>query len=173
MERTLAASVVTQIDRAVKMVEDAYIVQSFGADGSYSYVEDFHRWVDWKELVGAFLVESQISDDAYYLLFIDWRELQDFNLVIYPSNKSNPLIILHEIETIYGERFNLCWTYSPTRRDGRNPQRKILFQKIYHSSRAEIILPRSVDKVKGFLDEVFRLCDARIQADNLQEDKLD
>jgi len=128
-------------------------------------INGFHEWVDSKDLVAAFLVKNEMGM-AYYLLLIDWQERNNFYLVIYPQDKSGPLAEIHKTEEISGV-INLYWRYQPTKRDGKNQERKNYFNKYFLTTEVRIEIPNSEVDVESFLDEVFSLTNNRIKADEL------
>ena len=132
---------------------------------------NFHQWADGKDCVGAFRVASETSERN--LLLIQWsdKHLSRFHLVLFPANRSGPLLEVHEIR---GGHFN--WTHSPTRHDGRNSERKERFSVLAQrhnltlvDSRVAIPVPTGPDDVEPLLSTVFLLADVRTEADDLDQ----
>ena len=169
MERELAISVVTQIKDYIKSRQGKYKIETYAEEGSH--LKGFHWFVDERDQVGTYKIQQAATGETYYFVFPDFLFTGIFYLVIYPSNRANPLLCIHKVEEAGAGQFNLCWAYIPTRRDGKNLDRKRLFDKYYHGPNAEIKLPGCAEEVELFTDEIFRLCNARIQADNLMDSK--
>lgn len=128
-------------------------------------ISDFHQWADRKRHLGVFEVKRKQGKN-YFIAFIDWQEKQNYYIVIFPENVSGPIAELHAVDTI-GDRLNLCWSYSPTKRDGKNMERKNYFKKYFLDTEVQIALPLIPDDVEMFLDELFGLCENRLKADVL------
>ena len=167
MNRALAVTVASYVRDSISGLRGKYNIDSIASEGEE--LSGFHCFADDRDQVGSFKIE-RTDGKAYYFLFIDFRFLDDFYLVIYPKNKANPLLCMRKTKENENMPVKLCWKYVPARRDGKNFDRKNLFDKLYHNSTAEIDLPRNINEVEPFFDEVFRLCEARIAADNYRDD---
>lgn len=163
MARTIASCIQGSADP----LKGKYTIEIVAPEGEE--LRGFHYFVDEREQVGTFKIQQTATEKTCYFVLPDFLFSGSFYLVIYPNNRSNPLLCMHKVEEAVAGRFNLCWTYVPTRRDGRNFDRKNLFAKCYHSQRAELKIPQGLGEVENFLDEIFRLCEARICADNLKD----
>jgi putative restriction endonuclease len=126
------------------------------------YLSNFSFRKTNKENFGSFLVRHNNSNVAYWLLLIRWNENQGFYLIIYPENRSTPLVEIHKFEN-----GNLHWQYNPAKRDGNNAARVQYFQKYFYSSQVVISFPENTTEMEDFLQEIFELVDNRIKADNL------
>lgn len=167
LERKMARTIARYIQDAANSLKEKYSIEIVTPEGEE--LLGFHYFVDEREQVGTFKIRRTSTAESYYFVFPDFLFSGVFYLVIYPNNRSQPLLCMHKVEGTSAGRFILCWTYAPTRRDGKNLDRKNLFDKCYHSHSTEIAIPQEPNEVEKFLDEVFRLCKARICADRLQE----
>jgi 5-methylcytosine-specific restriction endonuclease McrA len=129
----------------------------------------FHPWADYKDIIGAFLVSDSFA--AYYFLFIDWRQNDNFYIVIYQKNKSKPILEIHKTDLFLG-RLHLNWSYNPTKRDGKNEERKACFKKYCYDDMVHITVPSNLNEMNYFLDEIFTLANNRIKADQLIENEM-
>lgn len=125
----------------------------------------FHQWVDYKEISGAYFVNSNKNENLY-LFLIDWREEDDYYIVLYPENKSGPIAELHTTLLLHDDLY-LKWKYKPMKRDGRNPERKLQFEKFMLTTDILLKLPQKEEDLKEFLDELFTLARNRVAADGL------
>lgn len=83
----------------------------------------FHQWADAVPCEGAFLFKNQAGRGLWVLL-IDWREQNNFYVVLYPESKAGPVAEIHKLIDEASTDAVLCWRYSPSKRDGRNEERK-------------------------------------------------
>ena len=129
----------------------------------------FHQWADGRDCVGAFHISSDTSE--LHLLFIQWspNHPSRFALIAYEANRSGILFQTHEIRDD-----RLSWAYQPTKRDGRNSERRARFDALaaqrglpFVESRVAIPVPRDPAGVEQFLSTVFLLADVRTKADDL------
>ncbi len=81
-------------------------------------LEGFHPWVEGRAVFGAWRVAAP-SGRSLELLLIDWAEKETGYLVVYPANRTGPILEAHRIEETR-RRSHLCWRYTPFKRDGRN-----------------------------------------------------
>lgn len=139
---------------------------SVSKEHSFRPLVGFHKWADGKPHVATFLVER---DDqlALYFVLVDFRENGEYYLVVYPRNRSNPHAEIWTIGKDPVGRGSLEWTYSPSKQDGRNPERVAHFQRSVGDSVLRISLPSGATDAPRFMKDVFDLVDARGRADNL------
>ena len=129
----------------------------------------FHQWADSRPCEGAFLVRAP-NNTSVWLVIVDWKRSSNFYVVLFPESKAGPIAELHEwIEE--DEELTLRWTYSPTKRDGKNQERKAYFQEAFLSTDVSISLPSTKRGVGDFLAELFTLAESRRKADDLDEDR--
>ena len=171
VEREMARTISSYIQGAADLLKGKYSIEIVAPEGEE--LQGLHNFVDGREQVGTFIIQQIVTEKTYYFVLPDFLFSGIFYLVIYPNNRSNPLLCMHKVEGTDAGRFNLCWTYVPTRRDGRNFDRKNLFAKGYRGQRTELQIPQNLCEVEIFLDEIFRLCEARICADNLCEHRAE
>jgi len=168
MLKELAFKISNYLDESFDNSSLAYTINRID-DGEP--IEGFHQWVDFKELVGAFLVTS-LNKQPFYILLIDWHEENNYYLVIYPNNKSGPIAELHKTEQKHGNT-DLCWSYQPVKRDGRNAERKAYFEKYFLTTEVRIKVPDAISDVQSFLDDIFDLTNNRLKADELASNPPD
>ena len=116
-------------------------------------LQGFHQWADGKPCLGSILVRDNQTQAKLWLLVIEWNPNHGYYLVIYPEDRSGPMIEIQR-ESSPG---SLAWSYSPTKQDGRNEKRKELFSAVYGGLEAKIDLPPSAEHVPDFLGDVFHL----------------
>jgi len=123
-------------------------------------IKGFHQWADHKTCKGAYLI-SDIYNVYYWFLLSEWKP-NKYYLIIFDKDKINPIVEIHKIvEGKNGE--TLEWTYKPTKKDGRNDERKKYFIKSYFSTTAFISFP-SLEDYSGFFDEIFSLIEVKQKA---------
>lgn len=125
----------------------------------------FHHWADGRACLGAFLVKP-VEGEALWALVIDWKSVQNYYIVLFPESRSGPIAELHETRG-KGAELTLHWTYSPTKRDGRNDARRQYFADSFHSTEVVISVPGSDRDTADFLTELFSLAASRLKADAL------
>lgn len=129
----------------------------------------FHQWADGRACLGAFFVK-RAARDALWVLIIDWRAEQNYYVVLFPESRSGPIAELHETRG-EGEEQTLHWTYSPTKRDGRNEARRQYFTDTFRSTEVEIAVPYRNEDTEAFFDELFSLAASRLKADVLSPER--
>lgn len=129
-------------------------------------LEGFHPWVEGRAVFGAWRVAAP-SGRSLELLLIDWAEKETGYLVVYPANRTGPILEAHRIEETR-RRSHLCWRYTPFKRDGRNAERTALYEREYGDRVTRTPLPRSTADVERFLRWVFETIERRSNADALR-----
>lgn len=137
----------------------------------------FHQWADSKELEGGFLIGNQNGSNIW-LLLINWKDVNDeFYVVLFPENKQRVIAEIHEVISEEKDRSLLKWRYRPSKRDGKNEERKAYFSKYFLnldlSLEVSISVPEKVDEVSGFLNELLSLSENREKADSLDKNTPD
>lgn len=132
-------------------------------------IYNFQQWANEKKCEGAFLITSQFGQ-SYWFVLIDWYDRGDYYLIIFPENRSGPLIEIHKTEVKIDFK-NLLWAYSPSKRDGRNALRKAYFSKFAPGGNVVISFPKEVSEMNSFFEDVFSLATIRLKSDNLEEDE--
>jgi len=131
----------------------------------------FHQWADSKEFEGGFLIGNQ-QESNVWLLLIKWNEGNEFYVVLFPENKQGPVAEIHEI--ISEEDGSLLkWRYKPSKRDGKNEERKEYFSKYFLGLEVFISIPEKIDEVGDFLSELLSLAENREKADILDRNTPD
>jgi 5-methylcytosine-specific restriction endonuclease McrA len=129
----------------------------------------FHHWADDRPCEGAFLFKNQ-SGSGLWVLLIDWREKDDFYVVLFPESKSGPIAEIHSLVESSGDAV-LHWRYSPSKRDGKNGERKAYFVESFLSDNVQISVPAISQGIDDFLEELFSLANCREKADRLDPDR--
>lgn len=130
----------------------------------------FHQWADGHQYEGAFLIEDE-SGHRLWILLIDWREQDNFYVVLFPESKIGPIAEIHKLISRAPNDLVLTWRYSPSKRDGRNEERKAYFVEAFLSKEVQISVPVRNEEVDDFIDELFSLADSRLKADELDPDR--
>ena len=125
----------------------------------------FHRWANSKEFEGGFLIENQNGSDIW-LLLIKWNEGNEFYVVLFPENKQGPMAEIHEVINEEDRSF-LKWRYKPSKRDGKNEERKACFSKSFSGLEVLISIPKNIDEVSDFLSNLLSLSENREKANSL------
>ena len=99
-------------------------------------------------------------------MFVDWYENANFYLIIFDAEHRKVLAEFHKTERIDSD-VKIKWKYNPTKRDGRNEERKELFTGQYGSRNVRIALPNDKTNLDDFLNDVFYVIDCRYNSDNL------
>ncbi len=129
-------------------------------------IQKFHSFANDKPCLGAFLVEKE-QEEKLWLLVIDWRNDNNYYLVIYPENHhSAPIAELHD-QLIEENSVDLVWTYNPRKRDKRNNERKTTFIRELGSANYIVSLPSAQVSLEDFLADIFSLAAFRVAADEL------
>ena len=120
-----------------KTKSDSYrIVESITAGKK---IDKFHQWANGRYYHGAFLIANKY-DESYWFLLIEWKP-KKFYLVLYPENRSGPIIEAKDFKIVDGSE-KLLWDYIPRKQDGKNAKRLANFIKFYTSRTAEISIPK-------------------------------
>lgn len=136
---------------------------------SQKKLSGFHQWADDRPCEGAFLFKDK-SEAGYWILFLEWRHHDNFYLVIFPEPKSGPIAEIHRL-TVNKNESVLHWRYCPSKRDGKNDDRKAYFTEAFLSTDVQISVPESGYDVDDFIGELFSLASSRAKADNLDPDR--
>ena len=115
-------------------------------------LEGFHHWADSRDLEGAVLINNQ-NGQKIWMLLIEWNINNGFYVVLFPEDKSGPGAEIHKVVND-GDSQLLQWKYSPSKRDGKNPERKKYFEKYFLSCEVLISNPSKTNEVSGFLNEL-------------------
>lgn len=131
----------------------------------------FHQWANSKEFEGGFLIEN-LNGSNVWLLLIKWNEGNEFYVVLFPENKQGPVAEIHEVIN-EEDRSLLKWRYKPSKRDGKNEERKAYFSKYFLGLEVFISIPEKIDEVSDFLSELLSLSENRQKADSLDKNTPD
>ncbi|MDF2857854.1 MAG: hypothetical protein K0Q87_3705 [Neobacillus sp.] len=120
-----------------------------------------------REAHSGFEVTKRDNGITYLFTFIGSSE--NYQLFIYSQNKK-AMAELKKIELIEGIP-HLIWKYSPAKRDGRNQERKDYFQENFGSAIRQIPIPPSSSEIEAFISALFEICQNRLEADSIGEEK--
>ena len=118
---------------------------------------------------GAFLLRAP-NKATMWMIVVDWKRSANFYVVLFPESRIGPLAELHEWTDEDGD-LPLHWTYSPTKRDGKNPERRAYFEEAFLSTEVSSSVPTDTETVGEFLGEFFSLAESRRKAGVLDDDR--
>jgi len=150
-----------------KVLDPDYQISSSPIENGRLY--DFHQFANGEKCEGVYCVKNKYGQ-SYWFVLIEWNRKIGYYLIVFPENRSGPLIEIHKTEVKIGFE-NLLWKYSPSKRDGRNALRKAYFSKFVPGGNVVISLPKEVFEMNSFFEDVFSLANIRLKADNLEEDE--
>jgi len=116
-----------------------------------------------RHVIGGFQVEHE--GNAIWLVFSEWTQGKIY-MVIFDRQKNN---ILCEVHNLSKGSSVMEWDYRPAKRDELNQKRKENFESIVGGSKVEFPIPRDDDSSKSFLETVFKVAEARCEAEKIQE----
>lgn len=160
MEKVIASNLSLLIQTETNNTIAYHIVDSLEIG---SALDGFHQWSDGKNHLGSYLIENQ-DGDQYWLQFVTWHDDDNWYLVIFPKNKSKPLMEIHKTT---GDQKNLIWTYSPVKQDGKNEERKKLFSEQTGNETIEILIPNDPESLGSFITNIFLVLKVRQEAENM------
>ena len=155
MDRRQAEEIVQVIEAARELDSPLTIAKMDLVDGM---VVDFHPFIDSRDTVGAF--EIEVERQKYYLFFVPWYLDERYSFVLHAQGVKQALIGATDVRDQV-----LHWRYKPAKQDGRNEERRNKFIEEYLSIKAEIRVPKVAAEVEGFLNELFKIARARMQAE--------
>ena len=156
MDRGQAEEIVQVIEAAMKLDSSLTITKMNLVDNR---VVGFHQFIDSRDTVGAFEIEAS-DKQIYYLFFVPWYLDERYSLVLHAHGFKEALIGANDVRDQV-----IHWRYKPAKQDGRNGERRNKFIEEYLSLKAEIRVPQVAAEVEGFLNELFKIARARIQAE--------
>lgn len=130
----------------------------------------FHQWADGHPCDGAFLFKDS-QGHGLWILLIDWRDQNNFYVVLFPESKAGPIAEIHKLIDDTPTEAILRWRYSPSKHDGRNEERKAYFLEAFLSDEVQISVPKRADEVDDFIEELFALASSRLKADKLDPER--
>lgn len=158
MDRTQAAEFVKVIEAAMGFAQEITIKRMELVDGM---VLGFDTNIDGRDAVGAFEF-TMLDGQKYFLFFVPWRLDERYYLVLHVQGILNALIGTAEV---HGKVVH--WRYKPSKRDGRNEERKQRFVAEYGSLMASMHVPQIASEVEDFLKELVEVAQVRIHAEGL------
>jgi len=130
-------------------------------------VQGFHTFANGRNSFGGFLISNE--SETLWVLIIDWKDNDNYYLVLYPENNNQaPLAELHK-EIINHDGSDLEWTYVPRKKDGKNEHRKHSFENTYGTLKAIVSLPNNIVTLEDTLNDLFHLAACRVIAHSLAE----
>lgn len=119
------------------------------------------------EAISGYEITKRGTTISYLFTFIQSGD--NYYLVIYSKNKK-AMAELKNIDVIDGNPY-IVWKYNPAKRDGKNQDRKDYFTKNFGSTIRQIPIPTSHSDIEPFIGELFALCQSRLEADSIGEEK--
>lgn len=126
----------------------------------------FHHWAASRPALGAFLFVAGPNQRRLWVAVIDWRQSDEWYVVLFPESRSGPLAELHRVAST-PDGPALHWKYKPCKGDGRNSERTEYFSKHFRGCDVFIRIPQAVSEVEDFCDDLESLVSARSSADSL------
>ena len=156
MDRGQAEEIVQVIEAARELDSSLIITKMDLVDGR---VVGFHPFIDSRDTVGAFEIEAA-DRKKYYLFFVPWYLDERYSLVLHAQGVKQALIGATDVRDQV-----LHWRYKPSKQDGRNEERRNKFIEEYLDIKAELRVPQVAAEVEEFLNELFKIARARMQAE--------
>jgi len=163
LDRKYAKEIARQLSTVTDSDEKKYMLAE---QINTKRLSGFHQWADGHSYEGAFLFKEQ-TGNGIWILLIDWRDQNNFYLVLFPESKTGPIAEIHKLIENTPDEAILNWRYSPSKHDGRNEERKSYFIKAFLSDEVQISVPVNNDDVDDFIEELFSLASSRVKADEL------
>ena len=132
-----------------------------------SELKGFHQWADGHKHLESYLIEDE-EGYKFWFQFIDWKNSDNYYLVIFPEDHSGPIIEIHQMNT----EQQLEWIYTPKKHDSKqnNEKRKGIFESIMGENPVVLGIPTNKNELNGFIKKVFKMAESRLTADNLSKD---
>lgn len=127
----------------------------------------FHTFADGLPCLGAFLIAEESAQNLW-ILIIDWKRNKDFYVVVYPERHNSPPIAELHNQRPSGSSIELSWSYRPSKRDGRNAERKEAIRQAVGTLEFIVSIPGATVSLDDFLSDLFSLASHRIAADKLE-----
>lgn len=136
------------------------VTREFEADGK---IHLFHPHVNGHPNYGIFRVERKKGGYSIFVVFTtyDKNDSEMYRMHIFSGDRTEALGEFHKTENERGTKV-LCLRYKPAKRDGRNPKRKEVFEKLY--GKLSVGIPIQSDSL---LNDLFFYAENRSKADNL------
>ena len=165
MERQKLWKIADIEDEAVKIVYlGAYKIEMLTDPDEEPEFVGLNSWLKLKgsDHDGIYRFYNEATDEDYGILLSDWRYNEDYYFIVCDNHKSSGAEV--ELKDEAGEE--LCWLYRPSKRDGRNLERKEAFKKIYGDLKVYFQVPQNVEELAKFIRELLELAANRKKADN-------
>lgn len=120
------------------------------------------------DVLGLCNIVDNKTKQEYDFVFSEWGRNKDYYFLVYPNyNKTYPWLEARKVSIIGNNTF-LSWRYIPSKRDGRNEERKEKFKHIYNDVCVEVKLPHDIKDVATFIEEIFNVVATREKSDILE-----
>jgi hypothetical protein len=166
MEKKRAAALSEQIEQWRQGNASAYEVDKLVLAGET--LKNFHQWTDKKHVIAGYKV-TELGEDAFYVLLIDWHRSENYYLVLYTANKTTTAAEIHRTVVNEAGQLALFWQYTPLKRDGLNAERKAYFKQVVGSASIEIAFPEAPQDVEALMAKLFALGRTRLIAERSAE----
>jgi len=163
MDRSKAESIYSLLSQNKETINPFYSIEDILPNSEP--LSNFHQWANEREFVGGCLIRKDLNT-TLWILFLLWNEKFGHYMVIFPENKSGPLVEIHKMDVVLSDEI-LKWNYKPTKRDQQNKARKEYFRKYFQNTEVNISVPKIKIDLIPFLDEIFSLTEIRLKADAL------
>jgi hypothetical protein len=157
MKQTEAAHLFQLLRESISSNSNLFQIEVFTS----SPLSNFHAWADNKPILGMLKVTENQFTDGLYLVFIDWKETNDYQLVSYPLSKTRPVFAL---ETIHNDEF--VWKYFARDQSSNKSEQVNKFLTYFPSPHVRVKLPKDARDSTLFFQDLFRLANACTQADS-------
>jgi len=109
------------------------------------------------------------KDRIYFIFLVDWYSDNRYPIVVHVKGVKGVTGALfgsytYEEKPELNPEEYLIWRYIPRKRDGKNPERKELFEK-YCDNPVDIKLPKKINDVEVFLNRLIEIIEIRIKVE--------
>jgi hypothetical protein len=155
MEKSQATQIWTMLTQKKVMKQYSGHVENDGTSSPQGF-----EWLEGMKSVGIVRMTRQGETMYFALSMVQGREPYGYYLVLYRTNKSKTVLEIHQCLGA-----TLVWKYSPTKRDERNPERKLLLEKLF--GKTQFNIPKDEPTASRFVEDIFSLVEAKRRADAL------
>ena len=132
-------------------------------------ISAFHPWVNAKAGLGIVTISQTGGPTLHVVAISDFTKgtyEAGCHVLVFTEDRQGTSIELRDVQR-GGSHAHFVWTYKPTKRDGRNPERVERFVAEQGARTVRLPLPMKADEAIAFIDAVFATVEAREQADAL------
>lgn len=166
MNKILAGHIGKLLSRGGRIAGLEFEIKRYGGSRP---LKNFHEWADGKPLIAAYWVRHE-KKQVLFILLIRWGFRGDYYCVLFPEDRSRPLAEISQVDR-NADLPTLIWNYRPTKRDGKNLERRAYFRKHFGDTTVGITVPVNEKSLAGLLAALFDLVKNRLAADDLLRDE--